>query len=86
MLGILREVGMPPLIVGAMKHALKGISEEQVRDMCKRVAVGMLNISIGGDVRESLAPDTLLDDETMIRMVEVLRGLGSAETRALSAG
>jgi hypothetical protein len=73
MLQMLREAGFPPMIVGAMRHGMKGITEEKVREICLRVAIGMANIYAGGNVRESLNPDTLLDDDAMARMVDIIR-------------
>jgi hypothetical protein len=75
MLNLLREVGMPSVLVGAMKHAMRGISEEQVKDMCARVGVGMFHIYTGGDVRESLHPSALNDDTVVARMVGALKGV-----------
>lgn len=73
-LGLLREVGLPPMILGAMRHAMKGISEAQIREMCARVGVGMFAIYSGGDVRASLDPTALTDDAVVARMVMALRG------------
>jgi len=73
MLQLLREIGFPPMLIGAFKHGMKGISEAQVREMCARVSIGMANIYAGGDVRESLSNEVLLDDEAMIRMISALK-------------
>ena len=73
LLSLLREVGFPPMLIGAFRYGLKGISEEQVRQMCLRVSVGMAHIYIGGDVKESLKTTTLLDDEALLKMLSELR-------------
>jgi hypothetical protein len=73
MMNLLREVGIPPVMLGAMRHSVRGITEEQVRQMCARVGVGMLAIYAGGNVRESLDPATLLDDEVLGAMVDAMR-------------
>lgn len=73
MLGLLREVGFPSMMLGAFRHALKGITDDEARKLCARVAVGMLTVYAGGDVRESLNPALLSDDSVVSRMVEQLR-------------
>ena len=36
------------MLVGAMKRGLKGITEDEVRQLALRVAIGMANIYSGG--------------------------------------
>ena len=56
------------MLIGAMKHGLKGIDETQARDMCLRVGIGMFNVGLGGTVADSLDSDALNDDEAMRAM------------------
>ena len=73
MLELLREAGFPPLMVGALKHACKGIDPDQAREMCLRVGIGMCNIYNGGSVRDSLSTDVLTDDSAVQQMLTALR-------------
>jgi hypothetical protein len=73
MLALLREVGMPPMLIGAMRQALKGMPEAKAREMCARVGVGMLNVALGGNVKASLDPYLLTDDEALADMIEKVR-------------
>lgn len=72
-MSLLREVGFPSMLLGAFRHGLKGVSEEQVRQMCLRVSVGMANIYMGGDVHDSLNTQTLVNDEAIRKMLDNLR-------------
>jgi hypothetical protein len=62
------------MVTGAMRHAMRGMPEERIREMCARVGVGMFAIYTGADVRSSLDPDALADDEVVARMVVALKG------------
>jgi hypothetical protein len=74
MLQILREVGLPSMLIGAFRHALKGVSDDDARGICARVGVGMFAICNGMPVREALSPDTLLDDGVMANIMVALQG------------
>jgi hypothetical protein len=74
MLQILREVGLPSMLIGAFRHALKGVSDDDARGICARVGVGMFAICNGMPVREALSPDTLLDDGVMANIMVALKG------------
>jgi len=74
MLQILREVGLPSMLIGAFRHALKGVSDDDARGICARVGVGMFAICNGMPVREALSPDTLLDDDVMANIMVALKG------------
>ena len=90
MLQILREVGLPSMLIGAFRHALKGVSDDDARGICARVGVGMFAICNGMPVREALSPDTLLDDDVMANIMVALKGgslsLDIPTKRALEAG
>ena len=79
LLELLREAGFPPLMVGALKHACKGIDPDEAREMCLRVGIGMCNIYNGGSVRDSLSTDVLTDDSAVQQMLSALRA-SSGET------
>ena len=83
MLELLREAGFPPLIVGALKHACKGIDPDQAREMCLRVGIGMCNIYNGGSVRDSLSTDVLADDSAVRQMLAALRSSTGETPEAL---
>ncbi len=74
MLQILREVGLPSMLIGAFRHALKGVSDDDARGICARVGVGMFAICNGMPVRKALSPDTLLDDGVMANIMVALKG------------
>ena len=61
------------MLVGAMKRGLKGITEDEVRQLALRVAVGMANIYSGGGVRASLSGESLMDDDYIQSVLDKLR-------------
>lgn len=52
-------MGMPPMMLGAMKQMAKDIPDDALRDMCARVGVGMIRIYTGADVQLSLSMEEL---------------------------
>lgn len=60
---------MPPLMIGAMKQALKNVSEDELRHMVGQVAVGMTAIYHGKDVQTALSESLHADEKTVRRIV-----------------
>lgn len=73
---------MPPMVTGMIKQMAKDIPDDQLREMCARVALGMLNIYTGGDVKASLDLDSLEspDMDLLIEKLSSMRTVGSTET------
>ena len=84
MLAVLRDCGMPSIMIGAMKHGLKGMSEEQARGMCRRIGLGLCNIGAGGDVRDSLDQSLMADEATIDRIMGGLKAQVAPEVLELT--
>jgi len=75
MLTVFRSMGMPPIVVGMIGQMGRGIPDDALRDMCARVAFGMLRIYTGDDVSESLSIEELVspDMDMLIDRLTLMR-------------
>jgi hypothetical protein len=54
---------MPPIMVGMMRQAMGGISEDELRNICARVGFGFLAIYAGASAEDALNTETLTDED-----------------------